>query len=106
MSDYPQPFRDGKVHVMSEKCSTCVFRPGNLMRLRPGRLQEMTDHVQDTGVPFSCHQTLAYASIEHQEHYEGNALCAGAVEQYGPESNIIRMARLMEIVEGVDPHGA
>ena len=32
-------YRDGKVHVQSEECSTGVFRKGNLMHLQPGRLR-------------------------------------------------------------------
>lgn len=98
-----EPYRDGAVHVMSEKCSTCVFRPGNLMHLPPGRLKELTDYVQETGVPFSCHQTLPYAGREHVEFYDGAALCAGAIENYGAESIPVRTAYAMGLVEHVDP---
>lgn len=101
-----EPFRDGKVHVMSDKCSTCVFRPGNLMHLSPGRLKGMVDHVQETGVPFSCHQTLPYAEGAYVEHYGGAALCHGAVERYGEDSIIMRMAHAHEIIESVEPYGA
>ena len=34
-------FRDGAVHVRAEQCTTCVFHPGNRMRLPPGRLAGM-----------------------------------------------------------------
>lgn len=98
-----EPYRGAKVHIMSEKCSTCVFHPGNLMHLPPGRLKELTDHVQETGVPFSCHQTLPYAGADHREHYEGAALCAGAVETYGAESIPVRTAYALGAVEHVDP---
>lgn len=99
-----QPYRNGKVHVMSEQCSTCVFRPGNLMHLSPGRLKGMAEHVQETGVPFACHQTLSYASAEYQAHYDGEALCAGAVENYGDQSVVMRMAHAHNVIEHVEPH--
>lgn len=102
--DGVEPYRDGKVHIMSEKCSTCVFRPGDPMNLRPGRLKELTDHVQETGVPFSCHQTLPYASKVHTEHYGGAALCHGAVESYGDQSIPMRMARALDAVVEVEPY--
>lgn len=99
----PEPYRDGRVHVMAEKCSTCVFRPGNVMHLPPGRLKELTDHVQESGAPFSCHQTLPYAGAEHVEFYGGAALCAGAVENYGDDSPQIQLARALDVITYVDP---
>lgn len=103
-SDATEPYRDGRVHVMSEKCSTRVFRPGNLMRLRPGRLKELTDHTQSTGIPFSCHQTLPYAEAEYVAHYGGAALCRGAVDVYGHESPTMRLAYALEVVTEVAPY--
>lgn len=101
--DATEPYRNGSVHVMSEKCSTCVFRTGNLMHLRPGRLKEMTDHVQATGIPFSCHQTLPYAGTKHVDHYGGAALCHGAVEVYGSDSTTMRLAYTLDIITEVTP---
>lgn len=102
--DWGRPYRDGKVHVMAQKCSTCVFHPGNRMHLSPGRLKGMAENVQETGVPFSCHQTLSYASDEYTDHYDGNALCAGAVEVYGDQSHVIRMAHVYGVIEEVEPY--
>lgn len=99
----PEPYRDGRVHVMAEKCSTCVFRPGNPMSLRPGQLKDLTDHVQETGVPFSCHQTLPYAGAEHIAFYGGAALCAGAVANYAAGSPQMQLALAMDVVTYVDP---
>lgn len=99
----PEPYRDGRVHVMAEKCSTCVFRPGNPMSLRPGQLRELTAHVQETGVPFSCHQTLPYAGAEHIAFYGGAALCAGAVDNYAADSPQMQLAIAMDVVTKVDP---
>lgn len=103
LSLQPDPYRDGRVHVMSDKCSTCVFHPGNRMNLSPGRLKGMTDHVQESGVVFSCHQTLPYSGAKHREHYGGSALCAGAMEAYGDRSPQIQLALAMDVVTYVDP---
>jgi hypothetical protein len=51
-------YRDGRVHVQQTKCSTCIYRPGNLMHLEPGRKDGMeADAIRDQGV-IPCHQTL------------------------------------------------
>lgn len=51
-------FRDGHVHVRAEMCSTCIFRPGNLMHLRAGKVREMVDGAKANGTSIVCHQTL------------------------------------------------
>jgi hypothetical protein len=35
-------YRDGKVHVMAERCTTCIYRPDGLS-LRPGGLKGLTE---------------------------------------------------------------
>lgn len=108
-----EPFRDGKVHVMKERCTTCVFHPGNRMNLRPGRLKDMVEQTDDSAAClgpdhrralFSCHQTLPYAESEYVEHYGGAALCHGAVENYGHDSMTMRMAHAMGVIEEVEPY--
>ena len=41
------------LHVMAEPCSTCIFKPGNLMRLSKGRVKDMTDST-DARTPTWC----------------------------------------------------
>lgn len=52
------PFRDGQLWVLNRKCGTCIFRPGNLMHLRPGRVQAMVDACIRENTVIHCHQTL------------------------------------------------
>jgi hypothetical protein len=42
--EYPPPVLDAKsmLHVMRTQCSTCIFRPGNKMQLREGRMRDLT----------------------------------------------------------------
>jgi hypothetical protein len=62
---------DGQVvHVMERKCSTCIYRPGNLMHLEPGRKDAMeAGAIKDEGV-IPCHKTILGAR-------EQQAVCRG-----------------------------
>jgi hypothetical protein len=46
------------LRVLAEQCSTCIFRPGNLMHLNAGRLKDMTESVVASQTYVICHQTL------------------------------------------------
>jgi hypothetical protein len=56
----------GGVRVLAEMCATCIFRPGNLMQLQPGRVRGMVaatrpsrDHRrQPTASHIPCHDTI------------------------------------------------
>lgn len=58
MNDPHDVYRDGKVHVLAEECETCVFRPGNRMRLEPGRLAGMVRDAKRADSTIVCHSTL------------------------------------------------
>ena len=80
------------IRVMREQCSTCIFRPGNLMQLNRGRLRDMVQesHARDTNVV--CHQTLS-------EKF--GAFCRGSVDD-----RVGQLARIGERLGGwelVDP---
>ncbi|MFD5428257.1 hypothetical protein [Streptomyces sp. NPDC127084] len=56
------------VRVCEDRCVTCIFRPGNLMHLEPGRVAGMVNTaVADEG-HIVCHKTLGT---------ESPAICAG-----------------------------
>jgi hypothetical protein len=61
----------GGVRLLSARCSTCVFRPGNLMHLRRGRLRDLADQHRQAGSYLVCHETLREVSPA------GEALCRG-----------------------------
>lgn len=60
------------LHVMRERCSTCIFRPGNLMRLNEGRLADMTASTDRDDTNVICHKTLDRSV---------GALCRGSVDR-------------------------
>lgn len=91
-----------KPRLMSEMCTTCVFRPGNLMHLRPGRLKQLIQ--QNTGPEaqgLHCHQTLEYGG--HPGF--GRAFCRGFYDQFGHLANYIRICERLGGFTEVDPPG-
>jgi hypothetical protein len=86
------PYRDGKIHVHSTMCNTCIFRPGNLMHLRPWRVRGMVDEARANWSVIPCHETL-----------DGDkAVCAGYAE-LRPQPDVLQVAERLGLIELVDP---
>jgi hypothetical protein len=54
-------YRDDKVHVLAEKCKTCIFRPvndGRIQGLQPGRVAGMVQDARANESVIVCHDTL------------------------------------------------
>ena len=68
-----QPYRNGKVHVMSEKCATCIFRPGNLMDLSEGRVKQMVKEAVGRDSCIVCHDTLVGKKAVCRGFFDGYA---------------------------------
>lgn len=81
-------YRDGKVHVQREMCSTCIFRPGNIMHLQSGRVRGMVDEAKDDESAIVCHQTL-----------DGdNAVCRGFYDRHADDMLTLRLAKLYDVI--------
>jgi len=87
-----QIYRDGRIHVCREMCSTCIFRPGNLMELRSGRVRGMVDEAKGNDGAIVCHKTL-----DGEEH----AVCRGFFERY--PTTPLQLADRLGLIEEVDP---
>ena len=61
-------YRGGRIHVLRERCPTCVFRPGNLMHFADGRLADLIETNRAADSALTCHATL------YTDH---NAICRG-----------------------------
>ena len=85
-------FRDGMVHVLSEKCATCIFRPGNLMHLRPGRVKEMVEETKRNKSCIICHETLG---TKH------GAVCRGFYDKHATLT--LKIAESMGCIEWQEP---
>jgi hypothetical protein len=84
-------FRDEHVHVCEDMCSTCIFRPGNLMDLRRGRVPQMIDEAVADEASIPCHKTLG----------GDTAVCRGFFDRM--ETLPLRLAVALDIVRFVDP---
>ena len=47
-----------EVRVCDRLCTTCIFRPGNLMNLEPGRVTSLVKGAIEAESHITCHQTL------------------------------------------------
>lgn len=89
----------GFVHVRSTRCSTCIFRPGNLMHLEEGRREQMErDAVRDESV-IPCHKHI-------HERQPIEPVCRGYWDAHATEVVTLRLAQAMGIVRFKDPEGA
>jgi hypothetical protein len=75
-------------------CSTCIFRPGNLMHLEEGRVQSMVAGADENGSCIPCHRHL-YNDEKIQP------VCRGYWDH--GNSVTLRLAAAMEIVEWHGP---
>jgi len=81
-------FRDGKVHVQAAKCSTCIYRPHNLMHLDPGRKDQMQATAIEGGGVIPCHQTLS----------EDHSVCRGFFD-VAKHEGLLALAERLDVVE-------
>lgn len=88
-------YRGERVHVCSTKCRTCIYRPGNLMRLQPGRVQVMEQEAIASGGAIICHKTL-----------DGdNAVCRGFFDVAKHEVQALQVAERLGVIAWDDPDG-
>jgi hypothetical protein len=84
-------YRDGKVYVCAKECATCIFRPGNLMQLRAGRVRQMVDDAKADESTIVCHKTLT----------GDNAVCRGFYDRYPTQP--LQIAERLGLVCEIDP---
>jgi hypothetical protein len=81
------------VRVCSDLCSTCIFRPGNLMGLKPGRLKGMIEETLATDGQITCHKTL--------DQPQG-AICRGWFDRYADRNWLLRLAIATDNINEVE----
>lgn len=72
--------------VFEEMCSTCIFRPGNLMHLRPGGLKSVVEGNLATGTLLMCHTTTHGQADEE-------VACRGFYDKYGPKQMVYQVVQ-------------
>lgn len=73
------------VRVMRVRCPTCIFEPGNRMRLQPGRVRDMVDDAlsdPEAGT-IVCHDTMDDCT---------QAICRGFFDRYRNDVQLVQIA--------------
>lgn len=92
-------FSDGVVHVMPSKCSTCIFKPGNLMDLDPGRVKDMRGGALANDSVIPCHHTLPF----HTDDRDQQAACRGYYDSVIGVHPVLECAQRLDIIKEVPP---
>lgn len=90
-------YRDGKVHVLSEECRTCIFRP----HTRPVEGARVAELVRDTkdedGSTVICHSTL------YKDDERKHAICRGWYDRLADRDPVLQIAERMGAIEEQEP---
>jgi hypothetical protein len=85
------------VPVRAELCETCIFRPGNVMLLAPGRVEGMVAEVHQRGGYIPCHE-----SMHRRKRGLTKTVCRGLYDHH-PELPVFQLAvRLADGLAMVD----
>jgi hypothetical protein len=83
--DWRQDITDpgsGLSRLLSERCPTCILRPGDPMHLGAGRTAAFIRHALDAGSYVVCHETLTYGDFPSY----GPAICRGFFDAHRDRS--------------------
>ena len=76
---------------MSKMCDTCIFRPGNLMMLKPGRVESMVAQATRNEGHIPCHMTT------YQQSKQGEAVCHGFFKIH--RTSLLQIAERLGVIE-------
>ncbi|WBB78580.1 HAD domain-containing protein [Micromonospora sp. WMMD882] len=88
-----------KSRLLSRQCATCIFRPGNPMRLADGGLRDLVAEARQNESFVICHDTMP----SHRGAGVKPAICRGFADRYSTQALQV-IARLLGFIE-VDPPG-
>lgn len=90
----------GEVRLLSERCSTCIFRPGNPFRATmPARVREMIQDAVANESHVTCHSTLPGSAPAVVEP----AICRGFADTYGDRSLALRLGSALGTIREIPP---
>ncbi|TYC73809.1 hypothetical protein [Streptomyces sp. CB01881] len=89
----------GEVRVLADLCGTCIYRPGNLMHLAPGRLRQLAQEALARRGHIVCHSTLPALAPPGTK----GAICRGFANAHGSAIFALRMAPLIGRLVEVPP---
>ena len=90
------------IKLKREKCATCIFRPGNPMFLRAGRVADMVRSCEANDGYIICHETLDETREDDSTRpmTENEAACRGYVDA-GHWPQLLQVAERLGFLEEV-----
>jgi hypothetical protein len=89
----------GLSRLLSERCPTCILRPGDKMHLGPDRLRAIITPTLAAGTFVVCHDTLTYGDFPDY----GPAICRGYFDAYAGQSPALILLRAARRLTEVPP---
>jgi len=87
-------FRDGKVHVLADKCATCIFTKNRPLGVDGKRVASMVrDTKDDPGATIPCHSTL------YRPDKQENAICRGWYDKFAEADPVLIAANAYNVIE-------
>ena len=91
----------GLSRLLSERCATCILRPGDRMHLGAEHLRELISATLEAGSYVVCHDTLTYGDYPGY----GPAICRGFYDAYAAVSPALALLRAWRRLTEVPPPG-
>jgi hypothetical protein len=91
----------GLSRLLSERCPTCILRPGDPMHLGPERTAAFIRQVLDAGSYVICHDTLTYGDFPDY----GPAICRGFFDGYRDRTPALLILQAGRRLTEVPPPG-
>lgn len=96
------------MNVLKEQCATCIFRPGNPMRLQAGRVKDMVTACIRRDVYIPCHEHMTI-DVEKEPDSDGvvqinprDPVCRGFYDRYPGVGQMIRIAGRLGMIKFVE----
>ncbi len=89
----------GEVRVLADLCTTCIYRPGNLMHLAPGRVRQLAAEALATNGHIVCHSTLPALAPPGTK----GAICRGFANAHGNAIFALRIGAAFGRIVEVPP---
>ncbi|WP_416875866.1 hypothetical protein [Kitasatospora sp. SC0581] len=88
-----------EVRVLARLCDTCIYRPGNLMNLAPGRVRQLAAEALATDGHIVCHSTLPALAPPGTK----GAICRGFANAHGNAIYALRIGAAFGRIVEVPP---
>jgi len=89
----------GLSRLLSQRCSTCILRPGDKMHLGPEQTTAFVRQALAEGTYVVCHQTLTYGDNPDF----GPAICRGFYDAHASRSPALRLLRAFSRLTEIEP---